>query len=209
MPKNSLYDFFGSAPSNALARAGGRPDVRLNRISPESAGYASMALPSPLGDIAGLAADAWGFAKSPNALTPLAAAASLAGAIPGIPSARAMKLFRAGDINKTGPTFFSTTEAGTAPYAAGGRKVGQYSVSPSSAFDTGNIEHRSLYEQFIKETGSPAGYGGKYPFWTAEPDLKKWLGQKGLKFDAIIFGENTGIPSVAVYNRSAIRDAAK
>jgi hypothetical protein len=199
VPNNSLVDI---ARRNALYAG-------MEHQAPQQKPFASdrsallnglastLAFVPGVGDLAGLAADADMYATDPSSRTLGNGLLSLAALVPGIPG---VKVFRAGakegrTAAKGGPTFYSTTAKGAEPYGT----PSEYTINPGSVFDTTNIEHRRLYDRFLEETGNPARYGGNYPFWTAETDLKKWLDAKGHNFDAIMFGENTGIPSYAVY----------
>ena len=56
----------------------------------------SAAIPSPFGDALGLLADTAGYVQDPSSLTPLRGALSLAGLVPGIPSAN--KWYHGGDL---------------------------------------------------------------------------------------------------------------
>jgi hypothetical protein len=164
-------------------------------------GLASTMAFVPIADtVSGLAADADMYATDPKSHNWKNYLMTLAGLLPVVPGAAGVKVFRAGakegrTAAKGGPTFYSATAKGAEPYGT----PSEYTINPQSVFDTRNIEHRRLYDRFLEETGHPARYGGNHPFWTAETDLKKWLDAKGHNFDAIMFGENTGVPSYAVY----------
>jgi hypothetical protein len=75
--------------ARTAALMGQKPNVDLRRITPQrvsgSLGAASMALPSPIGDVAGLLADGIGYAGNPQSFTPGAGLLSLAGLVPGVP----------------------------------------------------------------------------------------------------------------------------
>lgn len=104
-----------------------------------------------------------------------------------------------------GPTFFATTEEGAKPFARGG-DVRAVDIDPKTVLDASRGEGIKLYDEFLKETGSPAGRGKTYrPYWTAEHEFSKWLKAKGKNFDAVMFDEPTGIPSYAVYSKDAIK----
>jgi GNAT superfamily N-acetyltransferase len=108
-----------------------------------------------------------------------------------------------------GPTFYSTERKGSVPYANGKPSVIRAeTINPRAIFDTRNLEHRALYNRFLKEGNHPFGHGrtGR-PFWTAEPDLKAWLDSQGYNFDAIMFDENTDIPSIAMYGQQKLQYA--
>jgi hypothetical protein len=114
-------------------------------------------------------------------------------------------LYRAGGPKaryggEEGPTFYSTHPEGSTPYATHGATTEQYQVPINNLFDVRQGENFRIYRQFLEETGSPAGFGRNgNPHWTAEPELAKWLRDKGIPFDSIKFDENTGHPSIAVY----------
>jgi len=117
-----------------------------------------------------------------------------------------VKVFRAGNqqgltANSGGPTFYSTQLEGALPYARGNKaNIVEETINPKNVFDAKKIEHRNIYEEFLKEGNHPFGYGKTArPFWTAEYSLRPWLKKKGYDFDAVMFDENTGIPSYAVY----------
>lgn len=107
-----------------------------------------------------------------------------------------------------GATFFSSKLAGALPYAENNKDdVSAYMIYPKTVFDTLYKKYSDIYDQFLKETDHPARYGKTHrPFWTVEHDLVKWLDKNGYEYDAIMFDENTGIPSYAVYNHSIISD---
>lgn len=131
MPQNTLYDFFGSAPSNALARAGGQPNVDIRRATPQAVsnglGAASMFMPSPYGDLAGLAADAIGYAGNPRSLTPLNGLLSLAALAPGVPrGARAAvggQVAEANGFFYKGGQFLPSTAEAPGFWTVNGKKV--------------------------------------------------------------------------------------
>ena len=112
-------------------------------------------------------------------------------------------LYRAGGpqgryADKGEATFFSLSPKGAAAYG----DPGEYNVRvPSDTFDAKGKDWK-LYQQFLEETGSAAGRGRNgLPFWTAEQELREWLDKKGVKYSAIKFDENTGIPSIAIYGQ--------
>jgi hypothetical protein len=121
------------------------------------------------------------------------------------PAANVMRLFRAGDAPRGAGAFYSTTEHGAAPYGWPGSPVTAHDVNVGQVFDAKQGDHYRLYKQFLQETGHPGGYGKNgLPFWTVEPELTKWLDDKGVPYNSIKFDENTGVPSMAVYRPQPI-----
>lgn len=114
-----------------------------------------------------------------------------------------IKGFRAGHPrSKYDSTFYATERRGAEPYASPEFPIQEHELRPEKMLDTHNPEHRQIYEQFMAETGHPARYGSSSrPFWTAERDLWEWLDAKGYDFDAVMFDENTNVPSIAVRNK--------
>lgn len=200
-PRNPVFTV-GPRKTAAPTSQRGGPEflARRNPSTGQPSRYPNPAQPTPVQPPADLAGKFPGQRGGPK-FTPKAEPAEA-----GEPAIQTV--YRAGGSSARygvagGPTFFSEKPAGALPYGA----PETYTISPKSVFDTTNIEHRKLYQQFQEETGHPAGYKGNYPFWTAEPELKKWLDSKGQKFDAIKFGENTGHASYAVYDKSNIMSA--
>lgn len=123
-----------------------------------------------------------------------------------------MKVFRAGtDEGRGNMTFYATEKRGAEPYARGSEyPVREVEIDPRNMFDAKSGDGVKLYREFLNETGNPAGYGKTgLPFWTAAEDLAAWLKSKGYDFDAIKFDENTGVPSVAVLNRTPLNSGNK
>lgn len=122
-------------------------------------------------------------------------------------SAKPMTVYRAGaeegmTAKSGGPTFYSLNETGTKPFEKGGYKTKEYNISPNKIIDASRGEGIKIYKDFLKETNNPAGYGNTHrPYWTAENDFREWLNSKNIKFDAIMFDEPTGIPSIAIYKK--------
>jgi len=117
-------------------------------------------------------------------------------------------LYRAGgkrglEHEKGGATFYSTDKKGALPYAEGKEEnIKEHKLNLNNVFDTKNIEHHRIYRKFLQEGKHPYGTGKtNRPFWTSERDLRKHLLEKGIKHDAIVFDENTGHPSYAVYHK--------
>ncbi len=139
----------------------------------------------------------------PQTMNALPAAAMSAvgfpGGVGGLGSGARLPMYRAGEgRGRGGVTYYSEQPAGAAPYGA----PKEYQVTaPDSTFDAAG-KHWKIYQQFLDETGHPAGRGKNgLPFWTAGDDLKAWLDSKGMKHDAIRLDENTGIPSLAIYGQ--------
>lgn len=207
MPQNSLYDFFGSAPSNALARAGGQPNVDVRRVTPQAAsnalGGASMFMPSPLGDVAGLAADAMWYAGDPMSLTPTNGLLSLAALVPGIPRTP-KKLYRgvgAGGkslgVGQLGKGLYSSTSKDFAR---------QYATDPKTKKMTGSLMELDPAQAFPSNPLVLPGYGrgganGIFSEWLLEqsgeknirdfaakwPDPGEFVKSKG--YDGVWIGE--------------------
>jgi len=116
------------------------------------------------------------------------------------------KVYRAGGqygltADRGGPTFYATKEEGAIPFSKYG-PVREVEINPKNILDTSVIRMKKIYDEFLKETKHPAGYGPTMrPYWTAEHDFREWLKQKGHDYDAIMFDEPTGIPSIAVYGK--------
>ncbi len=213
MPKNSLYDFFSSAPSNALARAGGRPDVDLRRVTPQAVsnglGAASMAMPSPYGDLAGLAADAIGYAGNPRSLTPLNGLLSIAALAPGIPRAGQAKV--GGEIAESngffykGGQFLPSTPESPGKYRVGKNLVkrGKTEIAPGSWEHPPTATAQSFFKlaspgawsrlagdklEFVPGMKYQKGDGG--PWLDVTPDMP--VGPSGLTIQEAIDAYNSG-----------------
>lgn len=148
-----------------------------------------------------MASGAW--INSPYGQQAMQAGSGFAGTVIGKPI-QEMKVFRAGaeeglTAKSGGPTFFSLDIKGTEPFSKTSAAK-EYSISPKNIIDASKGEGIKLYKDFIKETNSPAGYGNTArPYWTSEYDFRNWLREKKIPFDAIMFDEPTGVPSIAIY----------
>lgn len=103
--------------------------------------------------------------------------------------------------DRGGPTFYATQQKGAEPFSRYG-PVREVEINPKKVLDTSIIKMKKIYDDFLKETNHPAGYGKTMrPYWTSEPDFREWLKKNGHDYDAIMFDEPTGIPSIAVYGK--------
>ena len=183
-----------------------------------------LASPIPVvGDVAGLLGDAAMYAAKPEERTVGNAAMTLLGALPFVPSVAGkakkaaqllddsgapMRLFR-GSPNPGGAPYkkdgwvFLTPEKSFAENYARNGKLYEFTAKAEQPFDTTRGDGYKLWKEFEKETNAPswalAGTSrGPLPYWTIEPQLREWLGKKGIAPDAIWFAESNGTPSVAV-----------
>lgn len=126
---------------------------------------------------------------------------------PNPPNPNMMTVYRAGaeegmTAKSGGPTFYAMEKSGAKPFEKSGVEAKEYGISPQKVIDASRGEGIKIYKDFLKETNHPAGYGQTHrPYWTAEPDFRDWLRSKKIPFDAIMFDEPTGVPSIAVYKK--------
>ena len=117
-----------------------------------------------------------------------------------------IKVFRAGaekgmTADKGGPTFYAASKEGAEPFLRNG-PIREVEIDPKKVLDASRGEGIKVFQQFLKETNHPGGYGQTArPYWTTEYDLRNWLQKKGYEYDAIMFDEPTGVPSYAVYSK--------
>ena len=103
--------------------------------------------------------------------------------------------------DRGGPTFYSSEKKGAEPFVRYG-PIREIEINPKKVLDTSIVRMKKIYDDFLKETNHPAGYGKTMrPYWTSEPDFREWLKKNGHEYDAIMFDEPTGIPSIAVYGK--------
>ncbi|QUO26134.1 hypothetical protein KEH57_04180 [Burkholderia cenocepacia] len=79
-------------------------------------------------------------------------------------------------------------------------------------FDASRGEGLKLWREFVQDTNAPSyatarSDRGALPFWTMEPELRRWLDAKGVDYDGIYFAENDGKSSLAVRSMQQIKSA--
>ena len=107
---------------------------------------------------------------------------------------------------------FLSPRRNTAEVYANGGALYEVYAKVEQPFDASRGEGLKLWKQFVAETNAASFASGRsdrgtLPFWTVEPDLRRWLDAKGVEYDGIYFAENDGSHSLAVRRIEQIKSA--
>jgi len=105
---------------------------------------------------------------------------------------------------------FTTEEKEFAELYGRGGKVFSIYVKAEKPFEASRNEGIRLWNRFLDETSAPsyatAGSDrGALPFWTMEPQLRKWLDGNAIPYDGIYFAESDRSSSLAVLDIKQIK----
>ena len=110
-----------------------------------------------------------------------------------------------------GLIFLTTDKNFASNYATNGAVYPLY-VKSSNPFDASRGRGIELWKRFEKETNAPSwalarSDRGALPYWTIEPELRRWLEKNDVEYDSIWFAESNGSSSLAVRNPTQIKSA--
>lgn len=110
-----------------------------------------------------------------------------------------------------GLIFLTTDKNFASNYATNGAVYPLY-VKSSNPFDASRGRGIELWKRFEKETNAQSwalarSDRGALPYWTIEPELRRWLEKNDVEYDSIWFAESNGSSSLAVRNPTQIKSA--